>query len=127
MAELNLVPFIDFLSALVAFLMLTAVWSQLQAVELEQGRVESIGPPVARTTLALSARGAEVIAPDGTVQPFARVGDTLDWPGITTALRATTTPVLRIRVDDDVVYDEFVASLDHASQAGYPNPEISGS
>jgi biopolymer transport protein TolR len=39
--DLNLVPFIDFLSCLLAFLMITAAWNQIAAVEIEQ----SISPP----------------------------------------------------------------------------------
>jgi len=34
--DLNLVPFIDFLSCLLAFLMMTAVWSEITAIEHEQ-------------------------------------------------------------------------------------------
>jgi biopolymer transport protein ExbD len=34
--DLNLVPFIDFLSCLLAFLMMTAVWSEISAIEHEQ-------------------------------------------------------------------------------------------
>jgi len=47
-ADLNLVPFIDFLSCLLAFLMITAVWSEIAALDQEQA-VSSNAPPVETT------------------------------------------------------------------------------
>jgi len=44
-SELNLVPFIDFLSCLIAFLMITAVWSEIAALEQEQAISNSNTPP----------------------------------------------------------------------------------
>ncbi|HSI06074.1 MAG: ExbD/TolR family protein [Myxococcota bacterium] len=35
-AEINLVPFIDLLCSLIAFLLLTAVWAQIASLELQQ-------------------------------------------------------------------------------------------
>ena len=43
-AELNLVPYIDLLTCMVAFLLITAVWTQLARLEVQQrgqGEVES--------------------------------------------------------------------------------------
>jgi len=44
-ADLNLVPFIDFLSCLLAFLMITAVWSEIAALEQEQAVSNNAPPP----------------------------------------------------------------------------------
>jgi len=44
-ADLNLVPFIDFLSCLLAFLMITAVWSEIAALEQEQAVSNNNTPP----------------------------------------------------------------------------------
>jgi hypothetical protein len=35
-ADLNLVPFIDFLSVCITFLLLTAVWTQISAMQVDQ-------------------------------------------------------------------------------------------
>jgi biopolymer transport protein TolR len=49
-ADLNLVPYIDLLTCMVAFLLITAVWTQLARLEVQQkgqgqeeGRPPSIG------------------------------------------------------------------------------------
>ena len=47
-AELNLVPFIDLLSALITFLLATAVWSQTEAMKVDSGLTGSPFKTLAR-------------------------------------------------------------------------------
>ena len=65
-ADLNLVPFIDLLSVCITFLLLTAVWTQVQALAIDQG----VADPATETTDAdvpltvhLSADVSSAIAP----------------------------------------------------------------
>jgi biopolymer transport protein ExbD len=44
-AELNLVPFIDLLCSLISFLLMTAVWSQIAALEVQQQPMTDEPPP----------------------------------------------------------------------------------
>ena len=39
-AELNLVPFIDLLSVCITFLLLTAAWTQVEALQVDQGEYQ---------------------------------------------------------------------------------------
>lgn len=43
-AEVNLVPFIDLLSMCICFLLMTAVWIQIGAVEVKQSRGTEVAP-----------------------------------------------------------------------------------
>lgn len=44
-AEINLVPFIDLLSCLITFLLISAVWTQISALRVSQTGSLSDGPP----------------------------------------------------------------------------------
>jgi len=55
--ELNLVPFIDLLSTLICFLLVTAVWSQMEAISTNTGQVtsnSSANPPPQEKKVDLS-------------------------------------------------------------------------
>lgn len=66
--DLNLVPFIDFLSCLLAFLMMTAVWAEISAIEHDQlvSSEPSIPvvqdpPPPPPLTINITAEGYQVL------------------------------------------------------------------
>ncbi len=48
-AQLQLVPFIDLLSTLISFLLMTAVWNQISRLELKQGNAAPPDPTVEQT------------------------------------------------------------------------------
>jgi len=52
-AELNLVPFIDLLSCLISFLLITAVWTQISSVKVAStcGLTNEDQPPKEQTTI----------------------------------------------------------------------------
>jgi biopolymer transport protein TolR len=125
-ADLNLVPFIDLFSALVAFLMLSAVWTQLTAIETDQSRGEPSALPPSVVTLALTVDGAQVVPPAGATSTFPRRDELLDWNAIRGALRIAGAEALTLRVQDGVAYADFVAGMETARAAGYPNPALGG-
>ena len=56
-AELNLVPYIDLLTCMVAFLLITAVWTQLARLEVQQkgqGEVDSLDRRSKRLRVAVA-------------------------------------------------------------------------
>lgn len=76
-AEINLVPFIDLLCSLIAFLLMTAVWAQIASLELQQA-ASSETIPEDRDTLGLrifvGEKGFKVVAKDTEVDlPCTRV------------------------------------------------------
>jgi len=61
--ELPLVPFIDFLLCLVAFLLVTAVWSQAARLEADAKVPGEPGDPIPRKELHLAIGDSEFTAP----------------------------------------------------------------
>src|SRR5205814_8490430 len=68
-AELNLVPYIDLLTCMVAFLLITAVWTQLARLEVQQkGQGEVDSPAVVdqwRVAVAVHEGGFNLIVGPG--------------------------------------------------------------
>ena len=57
--ELNLVPFIDLMSAMISFLLITAVWTQVAKIDVKQTPnlpSEDTPPPPPHSTVACSPR-----------------------------------------------------------------------
>ena len=53
-SELNLVPFIDLLSCLISFLLITAVWTQISAIRVAQsGGLQDSSPEPPKEDLQL--------------------------------------------------------------------------
>jgi biopolymer transport protein ExbD len=109
----NVVPFIDLLSCCIAFLLITAVWSQVAGLGASSaGAAEGSG--AAPPTLAVAAAGYELTLPDG--------GRLAIAPGeLAAVLRARRGELtdLVVRVADGVDYDRLVRALDAARGAGF--------
>ena len=63
-AELNLVPYIDLLTCMVAFLLITAVWSQLAQLNTSQkgpGGDQDETPPTAKIAVVVGLDGMNVV------------------------------------------------------------------
>ena len=123
-AELNLVPFIDLLSCCIAFLLITAVWTQISALNV----ASSGGPPDEQkqeTTIdvkllltekgySLTLAGAAVEIPkvagkDGT-QIFDR--KTLDDKLKTLKATLPDQTAITVQPEDAVAYDDLVNTVD---------------
>jgi biopolymer transport protein ExbD len=67
-ANLNLVPFIDLLSACIAFLLMTAVWTSMYRIDATNknsgtaGSMEKPDKPMDRLVLVVDTRGYTIIA-----------------------------------------------------------------
>ncbi|HVV52020.1 MAG TPA: hypothetical protein VHO06_20295 [Polyangia bacterium] len=57
-AELNLVPYIDLLTCTVAFLLITAVWTQLARLEVRQRGRGDLDQPTVSEELRIAVRFA---------------------------------------------------------------------
>src|SRR5579872_2807394 len=82
-ADLNLVPYIDLLTCMVAFLLITAVWSQLARLEAHQkgqGQAGEDTPPekVFKLAVVVTAEGFNIIA-DQDQTPILKRGDIYDF------------------------------------------------
>lgn len=128
--DLNLVPFVDFLSCLIAFLMMSAVLVDLQALPTEQAIGEGAGEAPAPMTVHLS-REAVWLGRDSAGVKLAHRGDAVDWASLEAQLTAdrATFPERRawvLNVDDDVGYGEAAAVLDLATRLDYAPPVLAG-
>jgi biopolymer transport protein ExbD len=130
--EVNLVPFIDLMTCLVAFLLLTATWTNLAQIDVT-GRggaaaADATDDPPERIRLAV------LIAPDahwvgltsGERRHVPRAGDEYDWPALGALLEGyREAGVLGAGADVDVAADEgvryeaIVGTMDVAIAHGY--------
>ena len=81
-ADLNLVPYIDLLTCMVAFLLITAVWSQLARLSVQQkgqGQAGEDTPPekVFKLVIVVNSEGYNLVA-DQDQQPIPKKGEQYD-------------------------------------------------
>jgi biopolymer transport protein ExbD len=127
--ELNIVPFIDLMSCLTAFLLVTAVWVNLAGVKNEPaGKAKSIvDPDLKPPKLAVLIEHDQILvqsSPSGQ----ARQLSAFDWSGLETALREFKTagevPLVEIAAESStthpIEYQHLIAAMDVAVKAGYP-------
>lgn len=132
--ELNLVPFIDLMSVLITFLLITAVWSQVSMIQLgssiyakkndSQQPVEP--PPMADIPLRLDVKdfGFRLIVGKDTFK-FPKSGEMWDVEGLSDRLKQVKEQFPEksdavITVDDEVAYEFLILGMDTLLQGGFP-------
>jgi len=104
-AVINLVPFIDLMAVTIAFLIMTAVWTQvgrMQVASAGEGAVtEPAAPPV---SLRLTSKDLTLVV-GGTSKP-------VTLATLTTELAPLNVDSVNIHPDDDVSYDRLVQTID---------------
>lgn len=127
--ELNIVPFIDLMSCLTAFLLVTAVWVNISSLDnAPQGRSrEPLPIEDEKPRLGILIEESQVsltLYPAGVTQ---RV-PAYDWKGLEGALREYSTaselPVVEVAADSTtahpIEYRHLIAAMDTAQKAGFP-------
>ena len=126
-AELNLIPFIDLLVCCICFLLITAVWSQLAHIEVQQrstGRAEATAPPAdARVAVLVSDVGYTLVV-GSQRQLIANKGTAHDTAGLASALRKVRSRLpgrsdITVAAEDGISYQQLVRTLDIARQAHF--------
>ena len=126
--ELNIVPFIDLMSCLTAFLLVTAVWVNLASVQNEpagKGR-NDVEQPIAPKLAVLIEHDQILVS--ATPSGEARQLSAFDWAGLETTLRdlktAGETPQVEVAVASSkahpISYQQLIVAMDTAVKAGYP-------
>jgi biopolymer transport protein ExbD len=127
-ASLNLVPYIDLLTCMVAFLLITAVWTQLAQLKLSQrvpgtedGKEEK---PMAKIAVVVGDDNLNVVVnqdrevvPDKNGQP--------DWDILATLLKKAKSQFpdkddVQIASVDSVVFGRLTGVMDTTIAAGFP-------
>jgi biopolymer transport protein ExbD len=131
---LNLVPYIDLLTCMIAFLLITAVWTQVARLEVSQrgphGDEERPDPPPTSMTVLVAAEGFNLTV-GGDRQVFPRNPHGHDYP----ALAAALDRVKRAHPDkhdavvsseDRIDFGTLVATMDTVLAAGFPAVSLRG-
>lgn len=123
--DLNLVPYIDLLTCMIAFLLITAVWTQVVGLR-NQGRSEGGDPaavPIA-LTVVVGELGFNVVVGERS-EPLPRAGSTHDFPALEAALARLKAghpdrEDVRVASEDAVPYETLVRTMDTVLAAGFP-------
>lgn len=151
-AELNLVPFIDLLCSLISFLLMTAIWSEMAALELNQGPMGDEPPPqqeeqdklslkifLTQKGFKLTGKETDIDIPckaEPCIQPSMKDGEphvsNYDMAQLTQKLteKKTAWPNdedVYIDIDDGVPYNEMIGTMDTCMTVGFKGISVGGS
>jgi biopolymer transport protein ExbD len=147
-AELNLIPFIDLFSVLVSFLLITAVWTQIARINVDNkvgtGAGKGQKPPddvtlsvtiseggflVSVGTLARTADGQ--IVPDERKTEVPKRAGKLDYDELNKKLRELRAQYpakaeILVRSQDKVPYKELISTMDACLQHKFKSISVAG-
>jgi biopolymer transport protein ExbD len=129
-ADLNLVPYIDLLTCMVAFLLITAVWSQLARLEAHQkgqGQAGEDTPPekVFKLVVVVNSEGYNLVA-DQDQQPIPKRGDQYDIEKLGNELKKLKDSHpdktdIQVASEDAIKFEVLVKTMDAALTARFPD------
>jgi biopolymer transport protein TolR len=121
-ANINLVPYIDMLMTIMTFLMMTAVWTQIAMLEVQNasGGPDQVqdepDPNAPKPVMILAGKEQVTVQEEGAeARPFPATGDGFDWNAINIELKRLKDArqdrsVVKIQSEDGVKY-EFITKL----------------
>src|SRR5258708_4126051 len=136
-AAINLVPFIDLLSCCISFLLITAVWTQLARMDVQQKGQGAAGstdekPPENQVnlTLFIDKDGYIFQKSTGESTPIPMKGDDYDYAKLSEILQKAKTDYpekndLAVKADDAVIYQKIIKTMDVALTAHFPDIGLS--
>lgn len=134
--HLNIVPFIDLLSCLTAFLLVTAVWSNLARVEVKSkgvndGTTPGIEEPINASVHVTDSAIWVGLSRVNTYDRIDRVDGDYNWTALYELLKAHKDldyfqgrGDIEIAVDGTVHYQSLVTALDTAIAAGFNDAAV---
>jgi len=135
--EPNLVPFIDLLSTLVLFLLVTAVWLQISAIPAaidSKGRSTASVAPQERLTIHLSSQGIQLTWPAKAAGRFPgsvrKTSDGYDNEKLISILKKALAmqgmfSSVAVSSDDTVEYASVIQAIDSVKAAGVASLALS--
>ena len=135
--ELNLVPFIDLMSVLITFLLITAVWTQVSMIQIgsslygKQTSEEPVElPPLADLPFRLDVKNAgyRVIIGKETIEVPKQAGQ-FDDETLLARLQQIKEKYPEkldavITMEDDIFYEKLINGMDMLIQAGFPSISV---
>jgi biopolymer transport protein ExbD len=132
-ADLNLVPYIDLLTCMVAFLLITAVWSQLARLNVHQkgqGQAGEDTPPekVFKLIVLVNGEGFNLVA-DQDQQPIPKKGESYDFEKLADELKKIKDSHpdktdIQVASEDTIKFDTLVRTMDAAMTARFPDVSL---
>ncbi len=132
--ELNLVPFIDLMSVLITFLLITAVWNQVNMMQIGSSLYgkqlddqKPKPPPKSDVVLKIDIKEVGYILTVGKQVislPLLKDGE-FDDPGLMAQLQRVKqlypekTDVV-VTMSDDLAYEKLIRGMDDCLQSGFP-------
>ncbi|MBI4819266.1 MAG: biopolymer transporter ExbD [Deltaproteobacteria bacterium] len=137
--QLNLVPFIDLLSVLISFLLMTAVWTQIAKIDVKQtpnlpSEDEPPPPPdeeKLNLTVLVKASGYSVSTKGAVRKEIEKKGDTYDEVGLAEQLKmikaeAPDNNDIQVTCEDKVPYEELIRVMDVALEQKLTGISVAG-
>lgn len=135
--DLNLVPFIDLMSVLITFLLISAVWTQVSMIQLgasfasprDPNEQEYKAPPNEDVVLRLDVTDAGYVLKVGSAtKPIPKKDGEYDAETLITELTAVKKtypdkPGVKIQIADAIVYEHVIKAMDAGMKAGFA-PEL---
>jgi biopolymer transport protein TolR len=125
-ADLNLVPYIDLLTCMVAFLLITAVWTQLAQLNVKQrGPGEGDEPlPMTKIVLLVGDEGFNLMVGDER-QSIPKQAGAYDFTALARNLKQAKQSHpdkddLQIAAEDTVIFEPLSQTMDTAIASGFP-------
>lgn len=132
-ADLNLVPYIDLLTCMVSFLLITAVWSQLARMNVQQkgqGQAGEDTPPEKKLKLSVvvNQEGFNLVA-DQDQQPLPKKGTEYDFERLGTELKKIKEAHpdhtdIQVLSEDTIKFETLVKTMDVALNQRFPDVSL---
>ncbi len=131
--DLNLVPYIDLLTCMVAFLLITAVWTQLARLSAQQkgqGQAGEEVPPEMQTKIVVVVSQEQfnlVVGQDQT--PIPKKGTDYDFEKLAAELKKAKDAHpdkndVQVASEDQVVFDTLIRTMDAVLTARFPDVSL---
>jgi biopolymer transport protein TolR len=131
--DLNLVPYIDLLTCMVAFLLITAVWTQLARLSAQQkgqGQAGEETPPEMQTKIVVVVSQEQfnlVVGQDQT--PIPKKGTDYDFEKLAAELKKAKDAHpdkndVQVASEDQVVFDTLIRTMDAVLTARFPDVSL---
>ena len=136
--ELNLVPFIDLMSVLITFLLISAVWTQVSMIQLGASfaapadpnqQTPLTPPPLEDLVLKLEIRqNGYVLFVGKDVKSIPKLADGYDREALSADLSKIKQMYpdkagIKMAIEDEIFYDHVVTAMDIGLKAGF-SPEL---
>jgi biopolymer transport protein TolR len=124
--DLNIIPFIDIMAVLVAFLLLTAVWTDLAQINIRPGGVgtdtEQITEPPVNLSVLIAQDGHWIGVTTGQPRKIDRIGEEYNYEALSEALQYykkesgifVERDDVEIAAEDRVDYQTVISTMDTA-------------